>query len=579
MPTQEQGPSVTGAEVIRTAISAYGTKTVFSLAGALHTALLAELDDAGLRIIGNRSESAVVEAADGYARVTGKPGIGLIIATQGAVNAVAGFATAYEAGSPVVIIIATPPVQDDDPWLGSFRRSSEMVGSFCKWQREVRSPSLLGEYLRAAFHFATSGRPGPVALSVPADFFTADMPPVGGLFTPPDLDIPGRSRSRPAPADVAAAARILASSQHPVIIAGNGLCRSAAAGSLAEFARKFELPVLLEGPARGSLWEDRDLVFPWAIAQTAALDADVALVLGCRLGARLGWGRPPRFSGTAELIQVDLVAEEIGRGRHPAVGIVADLGAAVEDLSEELASTCYRGPGGTWLRDRLRPRFEKIDSVPSQTAGGLHPYAVARQLNDLMDGPVVYVGDGADIQTWMLGSLRLPAGSCWIDQRPLGSMGVGLPLAIGACAGEQDKGAGGASARPVILVTGDGSLGYHLGELETASRCGLPIRAFVSNDGAWGTEKHGQLKKLGRVLNTDLSVARYDVVAEGLGCAGFLVTNQEELASATKASLSGDDPALVNVLVDPASGAIRKSEPLVEMYFYDELALRKAQLP
>ena len=576
MPTQEKRTPVTGAEVIRAAISAYGTKTVFSLAGAQHAALLAELDDAGLRIIGSRSESAVVEAADGYARVTGKPGVGLIIATQGAVNAVAGFATAYEAGSPVVIIIATPPVRDDDPWLGSFRRSSEMVEPFCKWQREVRSPGLLGEYIRAAFHFATSGRPGPVALSVPADFFVADMPPAD-LVAPPDLDIPGRSRSRPAPADIAATARLLASSQRPVVIAGNGLCQSGAAGSLGEFARKFNLPILLEGPARGSLWEDRDLVFPWAVAQTAALDADLALVLGCRLGARLGWGRPPRFSDRAKLIQVDIVAEEIGRGRHPAVGMVADLGAAVQDLSEELASTGYCGPGGAWLRDRLQPRFERVDSVPSQTDGGLHPYAVARQLNDLMDRPVVYVGDGADIQTWMLGSLRLPAGSSWIDQRPLGSMGVGLPLAIGACAGEQDKGVGGAPERPVILVTGDGSLGYHLGELETASRCGLPIHAFVSNDGAWGTEKHGQLKKLGRALNTDLTVARYDVVAQGLGCAGFLVTNQEELASATKASLSSDSPALVNVVVDPGSGAIRKSDPLVEMYFYDELALRKAQ--
>jgi acetolactate synthase I/II/III large subunit len=576
MPSQEESPSVTGAEVIRTVISAYGTKTVFSLAGALHTALLDELDNAGVRIIGNRSESAVVEAADGYARVTGKPGVGLMIATQGAVNAVAGFATAYEAGSPVVIIIATPPVRDDDPWLGSFRRSSEMIGPFCKWQREVRSPGLLGEYIRAAFHFATSGRPGPVALSVPADFFVAGMPPVG-LATPPGLDIPGQSGSRPARADVAAAARLLARSRRPVIIAGNGLRQSGAEGQLGEFARKFDLPVLLEGPARGGLWEDRDLIFPWAVAQTAAFDADVALVLGCRLGARLGWGRPPRFSGTAELIQVDVVAEEIGRGRHPAVGMAADLGAAVEDLGEELALTGYRGPGGAWLQDRLRPRFEKIDSIPGHTAGGLHPYAIARQLNDLMDGPVVYVGDGADIQTWMLGSLRLPAGSSWIDQRPLGSMGVGLPLAIGACAGEQDKGAAGEPARPVILVTGDGSLGYHLGELETASRCGLPIRSFVSNDGAWGTEKHGQLKKLGRALNTDLTVARYDVVAEGLGCAGFLVTNEEELASAVKASFAGASPAVVNVVVDPASGAIRKSEPLVEMYFYDELALRKAQ--
>lgn len=562
-----------GAEAVEAGLRAVGVRTVFSLAGAQHTRLLDVLDRAGYRIVGNRSEAAVVESADGYARVTGKVGFGLIISDQGVVNSVSGFATAFEAGSPVVVLMARPPIGKEDPRRGPHAHRSVVVDPVCKWHAEVLRPELLWETLVAAIDVATSGRPGPVILTVPADFLSTEVPDVARSPTRPRAL--GPVRTRPSRAAVAAAVALLSGAERPVVIAGSGLRASEAADALGALCRRYDLPLLVEAGARGALDEDRHSVFSWPFGQTAAAVADVVLLLGGRLGPKLGYGRPPRFAADARFIQVDVVPEELGRGRAVDVPMVADVGAAVEDLAAELERTGFAPPSGQWFRDRLASRQARVDAVPDSGKEGLHPYAVARRLNELLTGPVIYVGDGADTLNWMHGGLRLRGGSMWIDHRPLGSMGVGMGLAVGACAGEAER--AGDEARPVVLVTGDGALGYHVMELETAARAGMPLRVVVSNDGAWGTEKHGQVKNLGRHVNTELSVVGYELVAEGLGCRGFRATDEKELDDALQAMGDVSGPALVNVVVDRSSGALRKAEPLVEMIFFDEFSLRQAQ--
>jgi acetolactate synthase I/II/III large subunit len=564
-----------GADAVEVALRAVGVRTVFGLAGAQHTALLDVLDRAGYRIIGNRSESAVIEAADGYARVTGTVGVALVISDQGIVNAVAGVATAAEAGSPVLVLMARPSLSRQDPHAAAHTHTSAVVDPVAKWHATVTRPEQLWETLVAGLDIASSGRPGPVVITVPADFLSADVPDVAASLVRPRRH--RIVRSRPAADDIADAAKLLAEAQRPIVVASSGLRASQAEATVAELCQRYQFPLLLEGGARGLLDEDRVQVFSWPFGQTAAAEADVVLLLGCRLGARLGYGRPPRFAANAKFIQVDVVAEEIGRGRSVEVGLVADAGAATADLLAELARVNAGRSDPSWFQNRLVTRQRRIDSVPDASSAGLHPYAIARRLNKLA-GPAIYVGDGADSLNWMHGALRLRAGSMWIDHRPLGSMGVGMGLALGACAGEHDRASqNGDDIRPVVLITGDGALGYHVMELETAARARVPLRVLVSNDGAWGTEKHGQLKNIGRHINTQLSVARYELVAEGLGCAGLRAAAADELDAAIGAMMSARGPALVNVIIDPESGALRKADPLLEMIFFDEFSVRKAQ--
>lgn len=565
-----------GAEAFEVALRAAGVKTVFSLAGAQHTALLDVLDRAGYRIIGNRSESAAVEAADGYARVTGTVGVALVIADQGIVNAVAGIATAGEAGSPVIVVMARPPLNRSDPHAAAHTHTSAVADPVAKAHLSVARPDLLWETFVAGLDIACAGRPGPVVITAPADFLSADVPDVAASLTQPRRRTV--HRSRPGRDGIAAAAKLLAAAKRPVVVASSGLRESQAGAVVAELCGRYRFPLLLEGGARGLLEENRQQVFPWPFAQTAAAGADVVLLLGCRLGARLGHGRPPRFAADAKFIQVDVVAEEIGRGRSVEVGLVADVGAAAADLLAELDSLGVQPGDPAWFAQRLATRQDRIDAVPDAAPGGLHPYAIARRLNRFLPGPVIYVGDGADSLNWMHGALRLHAGSTWIDHRPLGSMGVGMGLAVGASAGERDRAAEtGCDARPVVLISGDGALGYHVMELETAARAGIPLRVLVCNDGAWGTEKHGQVKNLGRHVNTELSVAGYELLAAGLGCTGLRAADAGELDAAMETMLSTEGPALVNVILDPQSGALRKADPLLEMIFFDEFTVRKAQ--
>lgn len=568
---READAPATGADAAVEAITASGARTVFALAGAQHTALLLALEKAGVRIVGNRSEAAAVGAADGYARIAGRPGFALIIAGQGVVNSIVGLATALEARSAVVVVIARPPHGQEDPLDPSYHTSGEFLRHVTKAQLAVETASHLGPDLLTATGIAAAAPAGPVAVTVPADFLSS---PVAGPTRPPGASTAGRIRPGAGGGPLADAVAAVAGAARPVVIAGTGMRRSAGATALGRIA-DLQIPVLLHAEAKGLVTEDQKMVFPYPLAQTGLRRADVVVLAGCALGQRLGGGLPPRFGEDTTFVQIDEDPLEFVRARPGRLTVHADPGTALTQLAEALASGGYRGPGAGWLHDALQERRRAIADVADSGPGGLHPYAIGRALQRHGPAPAVVVGDGADILTWMHGVFTMAGGGAWLDHHPLGSMGTGLPLALGACAAEQET-SGGSGSRTVVVVSGDGALGYNVVELETAVRCGLPIRVVVSNDGAWGTERHGQIKKFGVSVNTDLTVARYDQVAAGLGARGTLVETVQDLELGMKEMFHEEGPALLNVVVDRDSGRLRKENPLLEMIFYDEIALGRA---
>ncbi len=565
---------MTGGDLVTRALQRRGVNTVFSLAGGAHNWLLESLDHHGVRIIGGRHESASVLQADGYSRITGKVGVSMIIAQQGLANAIGGLGASMDACSPVVVIVARSPLAADDPGMTEDVDELALARPVTKWTRTVHDPSRLGEYVEEACRRALSGRPGPVVLAIPSNYFNVKFE------TEPVDEQPITEAARPEPlaSAVDRAADLISGAERPLVIAGTGAAWGKAGPSLLRLAKDFRIPVFGDMLGRGLVPEDLEVGFSWHIAQTVAKEADVVLAVGARLTKRLGFGRPPRFAEQAQFIQIDIDPEELGRSRHVAVPIAADAGVAAFRIVEALQDRGFDGAGGpAWVRDALAVRLARIGEVGLGDEAPIHPYRMARELMAILPENAIIVGDGADANNWAQGILRVRQAPGYMDQQPYGSMGMSLPLAVGAVAGAQEvaKEEGG-EPRPVFLFTGDGSFGFYPAELNSAEQAGLPFVTLISNDGGWGTERHGQTKAgLTKTINCDFGNSRYDLLAESFGCHGELVEHPADIAPALQRALAADRPAVLNCITDRMAGHLRKQDALLQTVLYNDATAAK----
>jgi acetolactate synthase-1/2/3 large subunit len=566
--------------VVSQALGRYGVRSVFALAGASHTYLLDALQQDGWQIYSHRHESGCVSAADGYARVTGQLGIALIIADQGMPNAINGIATAFQAGSPVLILVARLPNSWTEAESEYDNLKQPLVSSISKWARTVPSANRLAEYVDTAAKRALSGRPGPVVLQIPQEYLGETVAPETSLSARP------APASRPAPdaGAIREAAQRLYRAKTPLLITGAGATQSDAAEIIARLAKDFSLPIAGNSLGRGLVAENFVTSFNWPYMQYVAHQADVVCVLGSRLKQRLGYGLPPRFARDATFIQVDIEAEELSRNRRVEIPIVADVRLACEALYRELEALRAADPTHAdsinparhnWVYQALAPRRQALDALRASVkpaAGTLHPLQLGDRLAAKLPDDAIVVGDGADIQNWMYASLAVKRNPGFMDHYPMGAMGVGTPLSVGAAAAAKEiSQTRTKNLRQVVLVTGDGAFGFYPAELHAAALAGLKLIVIIGNDGAWGTELHGQLAILGRSVNTELQHLPYEKVAEGFGCRGEAVTELAQLDSALERAFTADGPYLLNVHIDRHAGALLKTEPLVRMILFDDL--------
>lgn len=560
---------MTGAQSLAAGLKAHGVRTVFCLAGTSHAWLLKAMAEDGAKVISARHETGCVTAADGFARVRGKVGVALIKDEQGLANAVTGVITAQQACSPVVVIVTCAPSSWIETRMESGNDPLDMVKPLAKWVRTAPSAERLGEFLAEAFHQAASGRPGVAVLGVRQEHYRQA---VESLPAPPK-----RRTAPPAPAAEAieAAAALLAGAERPMVICGSGAALSGAGGALVAFAERFRIPVFGHALGRGLVPEDGRLGFGWPLAQPAARQADVVLCVGMRLGQRFGYGLEPRFGPDARFIQIDLLAEEIGRNRPIEVPIVADARLGVEALALALSARARALPNAdpAWVGEALTARMARLDALGTGNSP-VHPLAIGRELMARLPTDAIYVGDGADIQNWMGAAIKVRSSRAYLDYYPFGSMGVGTPLALGAAAAAlEEAGDTGLPPRPVVLVTGDGSFGFYAAELNGAVLGGLRLLCVISNDGGWGTEKHGQEKALGAAFNCDLGDCDYHLVGRAFGAVGERIETVAGIGPALDRGLAHPGVTVLNVVTDPQAGALRKSDPHVVTVAFEDLAV------
>ncbi|MGH2724115.1 MAG: thiamine pyrophosphate-binding protein [Actinomycetota bacterium] len=528
-----------GGHLLAKALRGEGVEHLFTLSGGHIAPIYDGCVDEGIRIVDFRHEQAAAHAADGWARVTGRPGVAAVTAGPGVTDAVTGIANGFYADSPFLVIGGKSPLAELE--MGSLQEMDHiaLVRSITKWARTCWETRRIADYVTEAFRHATAGRKGPAFLDIPLE--------VQFNSWPPGLEVPERYRTeaRPQgdPDQVRRAAALLREAEHPVVFAGSGVRWSEAHEALAALADALKAPAFLNSLGRGSLPPDHPYFF--AAARKHALGkADLILALGVDWDFRLGFGRR-NISEAARVIQVDVDGRHIGRNRPVDVGIVGDPGKVIEQLLGEGVGAAEEPSWTAEVRDEERRIREEARAGLESAAVPIHPQRFAREIRDFLDPDAVVVGDGGDIVGISAGIIDAPAPGHWLDPGPFGCLGVGPSFAIAAKLAKPDK--------QVLIVYGDGSFGLNAMEYESAIRQDIPFVGIIGNDGAWGQIKvaqealYGQGNAPAAFLSQDTG---YEKMVEGLGGYGERVTEPDEIRPALQRAFDAGVPACINVVVD-----------------------------
>jgi acetolactate synthase-1/2/3 large subunit len=532
-----------GGQVVARALRAEGVPFVFTLCGGHVMSIYDGCLDEGVRVIDVRHEQTAGHAADGWARVTGRPGVAIVTAGPGLTDAVTAVASAYRANVPMLVIGGQGPRVFAD--MGSLQDMNhvELMRSITKWSVSVSSARRLAEYVATAFRKATTNVPGPVFLEMPLDVLFDQVDESEVVFPTQYRTEAGMAGD---PRAVERAFALLKSAERPVAIVGSQYWWSRRREAYPKFVEVFGLPIYVNGAARGSLPPGH----PYFFQQTrkeALKNADVVLIFGTPLDFRLGYGRESHINAKAKLIQVDLDGSEPGRNRACEVGIIGDTGLVMEQLCELAAAEGYqKAVAQAWikeLRSRENDKWERMQASMNSDAEPIDPLRACKEIDAVVDEDTIIVGDGGDFVGTAAYTVRPRRPGQWLDPGPLGTLGVGPGYAMAA-----------KLARPnsnVLILYGDGAFGLHAMEFEAMVRQKINVVGIVGNDAGWMQIRRGQEELYGpdRAPATALAFTRYDQVVEALGGHGEYVDKPKDIRPALERALGSGRPALVNIKI------------------------------
>ncbi|MBI1745157.1 MAG: acetolactate synthase [Acidobacteria bacterium] len=531
-----------GGRIVAQALKAEDVRCLFTLCGGHIQPIYDGCIDEGISVIDFRHEQSAGHAADGWARVTGKPGVVAVTAGPGVTDVVTAVANAYRAGVPMIVLGGQAPRFFFD--MGALQEMNhvELMRPITKWSASIPEARRLAEYIGMAFRISTTGVPGPVFLEVPLDLLMESVDDTA-VVRPQKY----RTEAQPAgdPEHVAQAAAMLMKAKRPMAIVGGQLWWSRRRGSLAEFVEAYQMPVFVNGMARGAMPPNDPFFFSRA-RKYALSQADVVLVFGTPLDFRIGYGREPIFNAEVKVIQVDLDGSVIGRNRPIDIGIIGDTGWVMHELVRVAHQAGGISATSDWVAAIRAEENRKLLSMEEGLASNaypINPLRLCKEISEFVDENTIVVGDGGDFVATAASVLRIHKQGHWMDPGPLGTLGVGPGYAMAA-----------KLARPecqVLVIFGDGAFGLNGMEFEAMARQKIKVVGVVGNDAAWMQIRRGQIEFFGegRAVATKLDYTRYDKVVEALGGHGEYVERVEEIRPALERAFASEKPALVNVKI------------------------------
>ncbi len=532
----------TGSQMVCESLIREGVDVIFGLPGGAILPLYQTLPEyPGLRHILVRHEQGGAHAADGYARVTGKPGVAWATSGPGATNLVTGIATAQMDSVPMVVItgqVARASIGSD-----AFQETDTtgITLPITKHNYLVMDAADIPRVIKEAFHIASTGRPGPVLIDIPKDVLTEEA----NFIYPDSIDLPGyKPNMEGHPAQIKRAARLIAQSNRPVILAGHGVIFSNAFDELKELAEKAQLPVITTLLGISSFPEDHVLcvgmpgMHGMAYASLALEEADLIIGLGMRFDDRIT-GKPSAFAINSRKIHVDIDPSEIGKNIKVDVPIVGDLKWVLTKLNKLIEATTH----GAWLQ-RVDELKRDHPSMSIRDTDKLIPQFIINQISAATDGKAIVVTGVGQHQMWAAQHYTFTEPRSLVTSGGSGAMGYEVPGAMGAQLGEPDK--------VVWSVAGDGGFQMTMGELATLVENNIPVKFAIINNGFLGMVRQWQefFYDKSYVATHYMHNPDFVKLADAFGMFGIRVTEKSQVRSAIEQAMEYDGPALIDFVVE-----------------------------
>lgn len=548
---------MTGAQIVVESLLAEGVDTVFGYpGGAILPTYDALIQNPALRHILVRHEQGAAHMAEGYARVSGKPGVVIVTSGPGATNTITGIADAYMDSTPLVVLAGQVPTN----MIGNDAfQEADLTGitrPCTKHNYLVRDVNDLARTIKEAFYIAGSGRPGPVLVDLPKDVQNALA-----LFKYPDkVELRGyKPTLKGNDRQIEKAIEAIEASEKPLFYVGGGVQWSGAAESLAQLVRGLKIPITTTLMALGVFPSNDPLSLGmlgmhggyWT--NMAVQNCDALIAIGARFDDRVT-GRLSDFAPCAKtIIHVDIDPSSISKNIKVHIPIVGDIKEVVEVMLKKVKSQESLAPRQKfwmeWHKQIMQWKVEKplpYDKGDPEQAS--KPRAILEELYNLTKGEAIVVTDVGQHQMWTAQMMPIHHPRSWLTSGGLGTMGYGLPAGIGAYFAAPD--------RPIVVVNGDGGIQMNIQELATAVQYKVPVKVIIMNNYYLGMVRQWQEKFYdGRYSHSYMdAMPNFVKLAEAYGAAGFRVEKGKDLAPTLKAAFATPGPVLVDVVIPQSEG-------------------------
>lgn len=540
--------TLTGAQALVRLLQAEGVPAVYGIVGGKLAPLLHALSQTDIPFLGVRHEAAGPMMAAAVFASTGRVAVAVGEMGPGGLNLAAGAGVAAGNHLAALLITTNQHRAAAYPHSGMFMDldTRAVMAPLTKWNAVVHDARRIPELVRTAFREALSGRPGPVHLDIPQDVLAASVAWRADEFELPPSRYRALAGPRPAASAVEEAAALLGRARRPLIVAGGGVLHAGAEVALRDLAARLKAPVVPTQMALGVIPSD-DAAFighggliAGDAVQQAFAQADVVISLGCRFSSWMWDEHGPLVRRHQALINVNIDASALGRPAPHAVAMVADARLALADLLAALPAA-MPAVEGHWLPSLRETRSiydRQLQALAQDADPVMHPAALALAIGRALPADALAVYDGGHTSFWSNDLTPVHAPRTRFHDPGMSQLGFGLPYALAL----QQQHAG----RPVFNLTGDGSFGFTIQELDTARRHRLPVVNVIHDNAAWGIIRQGQRKALGFELGTSLEGTDYAAIARGFGCHGETVDEAAGVAPAIARALASGLPAVID---------------------------------